>query len=96
MITRTDTRMTLLAGVVTGVFAAVLFGLIGEHALAGVPLIIGVPFLFWIGLWLGEELGCYWPFFRPLSKFCIVGFLSAALDNGVLAILVHATGFTKG
>jgi putative flippase GtrA len=59
-------------------------------------LAVGIPILWILALIVGRFLSRWLSWIRYFVKFCIVGFLNAAIDFGVLNLLSYFTGITKG
>lgn len=96
-ITRRDYLIAAAVGILTAAFAIPTLINIG---LARPSVIIGIfaaiPILWVAGVWLGGFLGQWFSFFIQFGKFATIGFLSAAIDFGVLNILSYASGLTAG
>lgn len=96
-ITRRDYLIAAVVGILTAAFAIPTLINIG---LARPSVIIGIfaaiPILWVAGVWLGGFLGQWFSFFIQFGKFATIGFLSAAIDFGVLNILSYASGLTAG
>src|SRR3989344_1857236 len=59
-------------------------------------LIFLVPVLWILGVLLGYLLGEWLEFFNQFGKFSAIGFTNAAVDFGILNILISQTGFVDG
>ncbi len=59
-------------------------------------LILVVPILWIIGVGLGYFLGRWVNFFNQFGKFAAIGFTNAAVDFGVLNLLISATSISTG
>lgn len=96
-ITGRDYMIAALVGFLTGVCAIPTFVNIGwGTSPMRIFLIFGIPLLWVFGVWFGGFLSRWLPFMAQFGKFAAVGFLSAAIDFGVLNILSSATGVTSG
>ena len=65
----------------------------------GVPwvwFVLLVPILWIIGVNLGYFLGKWLVFFNQFGKFAAIGFTNAAVDFGVLNLLIANTGISSG
>ncbi|HEY4484573.1 MAG TPA: GtrA family protein [Candidatus Paceibacterota bacterium] len=59
-------------------------------------LVFFVPILWIAGVWLGYFLGKWVSFFNQFGKFVAIGFTNAAIDFGVLNLLIAYTGQALG
>lgn len=59
-------------------------------------LVIVVPVLWILGVNLGYFLGRWFRFFNQFGKFSAIGFTNAAVDFGVLNLLIANTGISGG
>lgn len=59
-------------------------------------LVFATPVLWFLGVNLGYFLGRWIPFFDQFGKFAAVGFANAAVDFGVLNLLMSSTGIVGG
>jgi putative flippase GtrA len=59
-------------------------------------LLIGLPILWMLAIAVGRLLGRWLSWIYQFVKFCVVGFLNAAIDFGVLNLLSLYTGLTSG
>jgi putative flippase GtrA len=55
-----------------------------------------IPILWILGVLLGYFLGQWLKFFNQFGKFAAIGFTNAAVDFGVLNLLIANTGFHSG
>lgn len=65
----------------------------------GIPwilLIVIIPLLWILGVNLGYFLGQWLAFFNQFGKFATIGFTNAAVDFGVLNLLIAGTGVSSG
>ncbi len=95
---RKDIAISAIIGTITGAVAAFLLTSLGLHL--SHQLSIALPFmsglLFVAGLQLGIFLSRWWPFFDPFARFVIIGFSNAAVDFGILNVLIFTTHITQG
>jgi len=97
--TKKDLFFSIVTGLITGVITwrifvflkAPSFGLT-THAL----FIIIIPILWVVGVNFGYILGRRIPFFTQFGKFVAIGFTNAAVDFGILNLLIAYTGFASG
>lgn len=59
-------------------------------------LIVIVPVIWILGVNLGYLLGRRLPFFKQFGKYAAIGFTNAAVDFGVLNLLIYLTGISNG
>ncbi len=67
--------------------------------IGGIPwmlLIVLVPLLWILGVSLGYFLGRWFAFFNQFGKFAAIGFTNAAVDFGVLNLLIANTDISSG
>lgn len=57
---------------------------------------LGLPFLWMLALIVGRFLLRWFSWIYQFVKFCVVGFLNAAIDFGILNLLSFYTGITSG
>lgn len=97
--TARDLGFSVLTGLITGLVAWKIFSFLNIAEFHGIPwaaLIIIVPILWIVGVMLGYFLGQWMPFFNQFGKFAAIGFTNAAVDFGVLNLLIAFTGYTAG
>ena len=97
--TRRDLGFAVLTGLITGTIAWRIFGFLGISEFYNIPwmlLVIIVPILWILGVLLGYFLGQWLNFFNQFGKFAAIGFTNAAVDFGVLNILIFQTGIFDG
>lgn len=100
--TKKDLLSCLITGLTTGIVAwqvlnflkAPSFGLPTAHPHAF--FIVIVPVLWVIGVNLGYFLGRWIPFFNQFGKYAAIGFTNAAVDFGVLNLLIAYSGVAEG
>lgn len=59
-------------------------------------LVLAVPILWILGVLLGYFLGKWFNFFNQFGKFAAIGFTNAAVDFGVLNLLIANTDISSG
>lgn len=93
-----DFLMAGIAGFFTSLFLLPTFKnvkiLQAGYIYAG--LIIGLPILWMLAIAIGRFLGRRFSWIYQFVKFCVIGFLNAAIDFGVLNLLSLYTGLTSG
>src|SRR3989344_6235907 len=67
-----------------------------EYFIPWIALVIIVPILWILGVLLGYFLGQWLNFFNQFGKFAAIGFTNAAVDFGVLNMLIFYTGIFDG
>ena len=86
-----------LAGFITGIFAIPIFANLNvDIPYRAVVLLFGVPLLWMFGIWLGKFLVRWLPFMYQFAKFSVTGFLSTAIDFGILNFLILVSGSAAG
>ncbi len=96
---RNDYTLALISGFFTGLFLLPTLLSLGVSLPFGVPnavLLFVVPILWVFGIWLGRVLGQWFRVMEQFAKYAAAGFLSAAIDFGILNILILTTGFAAG
>jgi putative flippase GtrA len=94
LLDRRDIVSALITGCTTGVIGWAVFGYLGRRFPWWAALI--VPVLWLAGVQLGYALGVVAKPFSQFGKFCAIGFTNAAVDFGVLYLLIAATGVAAG
>ncbi len=97
--TKRDLRFSILTGILTGAIAWLIFDFLNVpefHRLSFALLIIVAPIVFILGTWLGYFLGQWLKFFDQFGKFCVIGLTNAAIDFGVLNLLIARVGHDAG
>jgi putative flippase GtrA len=76
----------------------IIFHLLGQPNtyVSSVWLMLLVPVLWIVGVNLGYFLGKWFRFFNQFGKFAAIGFTNAAVDFGVLNLLIANTGISGG
>jgi len=59
-------------------------------------LMVIAPIVFILGTWLGYFLGQWFKFFDQFGKFTVIGFTNAAMDFGILNLLIAWTDQDAG
>lgn len=94
-----DLVFSIATGFITGVIAwrILVFLEIGTAYSSFLPyLVIIVPLLWIFGVNLGYFLGNYINFFNQFGRFAAVGFTNAAVDFGILNLLISFSGVSEG
>ncbi len=98
--TKRDLFFSVVTGLITGAIAWQILAYLRpgffQGAVWGTAFIVGVPVLWALGVLLGYLLGEWMDFFNQFGKFAAIGFTNAAVDFGILNILISYTGFTGG
>lgn len=97
--TQKDFWFSTITGLETGLIIWLIadFLNIGEFfGLSWAWLILAVPVLWMVGINLGYLLGRVLPFLAQFGRFVAVGFTNAAVDFGVLNLLIALTGIATG
>ena len=99
MFTKKDLFSSLITGFYTGLIAWQILMFLERPGIMGYSfawLMIVVP-IFWIlGVNLGYFLGRWINFFNQFGKFAAIGFTNAAVDFGVLNLLIAWSGVATG
>lgn len=96
---RKDFYFSLITGFVTGFITWRIFIFLELPEFAGISygwLIIFVPILWIFGVNIGYFLGRWFTFFNQFGKFAAVGFTNAAVDFGILNLLLALSGIAAG
>lgn len=94
-----DLVFSLVTGLITGFSAWRIFEFLNLPRFHGLPwatLVIVVPILWIIGVNLGYLFGRKFAFFNQFGKFAAIGFTNAAVDFGVLNLLIYYSGIANG
>ena len=94
-----DFLLAGIAGVLTGLFILPTLKNIKISSggyLIMIGIVAGVPLLWALALMVGRFLSRWLSWLYQFVKFCVVGFLNAAIDFGVLNLLSLYTGLTSG
>lgn len=95
--TKKDIIYSTITGLMTGFIAWKVFVFLNVSKIYGFSfawLVVLVPVLWIVGVNLGYFLGRWLVFFNQFGKFVAIGFTNAALDFGVLNLLIFLTGIT--
>lgn len=99
MVKKKDFLLAAIAGFFTALFILPVIKNIKLRIGTGyifALLAVGIPFLWMLAIVVGHVLARWLAWIRYFVKFCIVGFLNAAIDFGVLNLLSLYTGLTSG
>jgi putative flippase GtrA len=98
-LTQRDVGSALTTGLTTGVSAWLILGYLGQRLPFGIApgvLVLVVPVCWVLGVQLGYTLGALFRPFVQFGRFVAIGFTNAAVDFGVLFILIATTGHAAG
>jgi len=99
MFTKKDFYFSIATGLITGFSAWRIFEYLDISAFEGYSFawfLLVVPVLWIIGVNLGYFLGKWLVFFNQFGKFSAIGFTNAAVDFGVLNLLIANTDISSG
>ena len=94
-----DFFFCLATGLITGFIAwrVAEFNTIPRiYGMPWIVLLLLVPIVWMIGVNLGYFLSRWMAFFNQFGKFAAIGFTNAAVDIGVLNLLISLTGISSG
>lgn len=94
-----DFLFSLITGFYTGFIAWRIFDFLGIPGFKGtsyVWLLALIPVLWISGINLGYFLGRWFGFFNQFGKFSAIGFTNAAVDFGILNLLIFYSGIASG
>ena|SRR3989344_7278947 len=96
--TKRDLLFSIITGLITGFIAWQLLNYLEVRPANADPFwfVVIVPLLWILGVNLGYFLGQFLNFFNQFGKFAAIGFTNAAVDFGILFILIGTTGINKG
>jgi len=97
--TSQDLKFSIITGLTTGVVAWQIFNFLSTPRFNNISfawLIVILPILWIIGVNLGYLFGKWFSFFNQFGKFAAIGFTNAAVDFGVLNLLISLSGFASG
>lgn len=97
--TKRDLFFSVVTGLITGFSAWRIFHFLKVPTYGGVSyvwLLAAVPVIWILGVNLGYFLGRWFSFFNQFGKYVTIGFTNAAVDFGVLNLLIAATGTSAG
>jgi putative flippase GtrA len=99
ILSRKDIISGLVTGLTTGIIVWRILVFLGSTLPLGIdPVILPlvVPFLWVAGVQFGYFLGTMFAPFIQFGRFVAIGFSNAAVDFGVLYVLIGATGHAAG
>jgi len=94
-----DLQFSLISGLLTGVIVWQLTIFLNIPEFFGIKyywLIVIVPILWFVGVNLGYFLGRFFRPFNQFGRFAAVGFTNAAVDFGILNLLIAFSGVATG
>lgn len=97
--TKRDLFFSVVTGLITGFSAWRIFNFLEVPMYGGISyawFLVVVPVVWILGVNLGYFLGRWFPLFNQFGKFVTIGFSNAAVDFGVLNLLIFATGIATG
>ncbi len=97
--TKRDLIFSIITGLITGFSAWRVFHFLGVPVYGGISyawLLAITPVIWIFGVNLGYFLGRWLSFFNQFGKFVTIGFTNAAVDFGVLNLLIAGTGISTG
>ena len=97
--TKKDLTFSLITGFITGFSAWKIFNFLDVARFQDISfawLMVFIPLLWICGVNLGYFLGKWLNFFNQFGKFSAIGFTNAAVDFGVLNILISNTDISSG
>lgn len=98
-LSKVDIVSCLITGLITGLIAWRLLVFWGRKQLFGWSffwLIFLVPLIWLVGVEAGFILGRYLSFFTSFGRFCVIGFSNAAVDFGILNLLIYIFSVARG
>jgi putative flippase GtrA len=98
-VTKKDLQYSIMSGLLTGVLAWRVFDYLETSLPLGISLFVLVfliPACWIAGVWFGYFLARWMPFFAQFGKFAAIGFTNAAVDFGVLYLLIGMSGIATG
>ncbi len=97
--TKKDLTFSVITGLITGFAAWQIFNFLDVAKFKDISfawLLLLVPVLWVVGVNIGYFLGKWLAFFDQFGKFAAIGFTNAAVDFGVLNLLIANTGISEG
>src|SRR3989344_2837629 len=97
--TRRDLFFSVVTGLITGFSVWRIFGFLKVPAYGGISyawLLMIMPVIWILGVNLGYFLGRWFLFFNQFGKYAAIGFTNAAVDFGVLNLLISNTDISTG
>ena len=99
MFTKKDFYFSIATGLITGFSAWQIFNFLEVTKFKDVSFawfLLLIPVLWIMGVNLGYFLGKWLAFFNQFGKFAVIGFTNAAVDFGVLNLLIANTDISSG
>ena len=97
--TKKDFYFSIATGLITGFATWQIFNFLDVTKLKDISFawfLLLVPVLWIVGVKLGYVLGKWLAFFNQFGKFAVIGFTNAAVDFGVLNLLIANTEISSG
>lgn len=97
--TQKDLIFSVITGLITGFSAWQIFNFLAVAKFQDISFawfLLLIPVLWVMGVNLGYFFGRWFGFFNQFGKFAAIGFTNAAVDFGVLNLLIANTGITAG
>lgn len=94
-----DITFSIVTGAITGLIIWRLAAYLHLARIFGLPhelAILIVPALWLVGVWLGHFLGRWLKFFKQFGKYAAIGFTNAAIDFGILNLMIAYSGISSG
>ena len=94
-----DLIFSLFTGFYTGFIAWGIFSFLNVPLFRGISfawLVVLVPVLWTLGVNFGYFLGRWFGFFNQFGRFAAIGFTNAAVDFGILNLLIFYSGIAAG
>ncbi|MEK7076241.1 MAG: GtrA family protein [Patescibacteria group bacterium] len=94
-----DFYFSIITGCITGFAAWQIFNFLDVVKFKDISfawLLLFIPVLWIMGVNFGYFLGKWLTFFNQFGKFAAIGFTNAAVDFGVLNLLIANTGISAG
>ncbi len=94
-----DFWVSIITGLITGFSVWQIANFLGVQRIANLSfawLLVVVPVSWILGVNLGYVLGRFVPFFSQFGKFAAIGFTNAAVDFGILYLLIGISGNASG
>lgn len=96
-------KLDIRAAIITGLTSGIIVWQLVDFLIPRIPfglnaavLVVVVPIFWLLGVQLGYFLAQYFEFFRRFGRFAAIGFTNAAVDFGVLFLLIGLTGSNTG
>jgi putative flippase GtrA len=99
LISRRDARNALITGLTTGLIAWGILSYLGRGLPSDIPtasLAVIIPLLWLAGIQLGLTLSRWFPPMKQFGRFAAIGFTNAAVDFGILYLLIAYSGVATG